>query len=125
MRKSLSASENELGDGVVFVPWLVDLSTPQLWAGVYKVPYNLIGYSSPILFYLILIFFPVYSVHFPFYPLDILPDSLNITGNMIFFPLYLFHLKIFPTVLIIHSPLHNLIFFPNRLDKIPPHRVGE
>ena len=59
----------------------------------------------------ILIIFPSPS------PLDILPNILNITGKMILLPLSLTVLY-FPTATIFPSPLQNLIFLPNRLNKL-------
>ena len=52
-------------------------------------------------------------------PLNILPNSLNIIEKMILLSLSPFSkLYSFP----LSSPLHNLIFFPKRLDTPPPPR---
>ena len=54
------------------------------------------------------------------FPLNIFPNSLKIIGKMILLPLSLFFYVIFfPTAIILTSPLHNVIFFPNRLNKVP------
>ena len=52
--------------------------------------------------------------------LDILPISLNIKRERIFLQFLFFHAILFPIPLILPSPLLNLIFFPNRLDKLLP-----
>ena len=59
-----------------------------LHSGVYKVPYNLIFFPTPI--FEILIFFTKISVPFPSSPLDKLPYSLNIKEQMILLPLTLY-----------------------------------
>ena len=43
---------------------------------------------------------------------------------MILLPLHFFQVIFFPTALIFPSPLHNLIFFPKRLNKLPPRGGG-
>ena len=68
----------------------------------------------------ILIFFPNISVPIPSSPVDILLNSLNVIGKKILLSLIslFFHVIFFPTPFIFPSPLHNLIFFHNRLDKL-------
>ena len=73
------------------------------YQGVHKVPYNMIFFPNPIFK-----IFTETSVPFPFYPLDILPNSLNIIDQMLLLPLN--HFSTLDS-----SPLNNLIFFPNRL----------
>ena len=86
--------------------------------GVYKVPYNFIFFLPTPFFILDLLhrnFRPL-----PLFTLDILPKSLNIWRKMKLLPLSQRH--ILPNcniAMIFPSPLHNLIFFSNRLDK--PH----
>ena len=53
--------------------------------------------------------------HLFFFPIDILPDSLNIIGKIILLSLF-FHVLIFPRH-DIPFPLHNLMFFPISLIK--------
>ena len=60
---------------------------------VYKVPYNLIFFLTPIFY--ILVFLPEISVSFPLLPLDILPNSLNIIGKIILLPIFLFPCHIY------------------------------
>ena len=57
--------------------------------GVYKVIYNLIFFTNPI-FLKSWFSFPKFYVHFPYSPLDILSNSLNIIGKIILLPLSLF-----------------------------------
>ena len=72
------------------------------------------GFQLP--FFKILIFFPI-SVSFPSFPFNILHNSLNIKGRWYSFPFS--HVIFFPTAMIWPSSLHNLIYFPYRLDKLP------
>ena len=73
-----------------------------LRAGLYKVSYNLIFFPNPI--FNNIEFLPR---NFPFSPLDIHPNSLNIKGEMILLHplLIMFFLK----AMIFPFPLHNLI----------------
>ena len=78
---------------------------------MYKVPYNLIFFPTPIFLNL-----PRHVRPLLLFPLDILPKCLNIIGHIILLPLYIFLTSYsFP-----HSwyYLSNLIFFPNRPDKL-------
>ena len=85
-------------------------------AGMYIVPYNLIFFPNPIFWS----FFSEISFLFTFFPLDILANSPNIIEKVILIPLYFFfHVIFFPTAMIFPSPFHTLIFFSNRLDKLP------
>ena len=93
---------------------------------MYKVPYNLKFYPTPI-FFKILIFFPKISFPFPSPPLVNLPYSLNNKEQMIYLPLILFlHVIFLPKAFKFLSLLHKLIFFPKGFVKLlpPPHRVG-
>ena len=64
-------------------------------------------------FFFNLYILPKISVSFPSSPPDMLPFNLSNIGILLPF----FHAIFFPTAMILSSPLHNLIFFPNRLDK--------
>ena len=75
-------------------------------------------YSSPPPFHIKSWFFTSKKCQSPS-PFDILSNSLNIIGKMISLPRFpFFHVIFFSTAMIFPSPLHNLIFFPNRLDKL-------
>ena len=86
-------------------------------SGVYKVPYSLIFFPIPI--FLNPDFLPKISVPFSSFPLDILPSSLNIIEKMTSL-----HFPLFPRYILTHRrhdinfPLHNLIFFLNRLKEL-------
>ena len=71
-----------------------------------------------------MLFFPRYIIppSLSLSELDIPPNILNIKGKKIFLSLV-----IFPTLYYspFPSPRQNLIFFHNRLDKLPPPRSGE
>ena len=82
-------------------------------AGLYKVPYNLRFFPTP-MFFGIFIFLPEIFVPFPLSPLDILPNSLNIIWKMILLPFPFFSSYIVPHSHDIPFPFHNLIFFPTR-----------
>ena len=76
------------------------------YAGVYKVSCNLIFFPTPIS----QIFFHGISVPFPFFRIDILPNSLNILFIYLFIYLYdlaspfpFFLVIFFPTAMIFHS----------------------
>ena len=74
-------------------------------------------YSSQSPFFKVFIFVPKISLSFFSSPLDILPD---IASPYPFDPVIFF-----PIAMIFPSPLYNLKFFPNRLDKLsPPTREG-
>ena len=95
--------------------YLKKYSRGKAW-GVYCIKFSTSYYSSHPHF----IYFLFSSPNFSFSPLDILPNSLNIIRKMILLPISLFSMyTFFPTAMIFPSPLHNWIFFPNRLDKIP------
>ena len=87
-------------------PWYASMPP-----GVYKVPYDLIFFPTPI--FRIFISFLIISVSFPSSPLENIPYSLNIIDQMILLPLILFfHVIFFPKVLKYTFPVHNLKFFP-------------
>ena len=77
------------------------------FAGVYEAPYNLIFFPTPI--FLILDFLPKNFRPLPLSPLDILPNNLNIIGNMI--PSFFSHVIFFLTAIIFPSPPRKLINF--------------
>ena len=94
------------------VPWHVsaeEVDRVRPVAGVYKVIFSLIFFHTP--FLKSLFYSPKFS---SFSLLDILPNSLIIMLHLSIFPVI-----VFSTSMIFPSPLHNLIFFPNRrLDKL-------
>ena len=83
--------------------------------GVYRVPYNLIFFLAP--FFLNLDFTSPYPLsNLIFFPTAIYYYREDDIGLNLF---PFFHVIFFPTALIFPSPYHNLIFFPNSLDKLP------
>ena len=83
-------------------------------SGVIKVTYNLIIFPKILIFFLkISVLFPtLYSSQQPQYYWEDDPAS------------HISHAIFFPTATIFSPPLHNLIFFPNRLDKLPGKIIG-
>ena len=62
---------------------------------------------------------------FTFSPHEILPNSHNILKKIILLPLSpVFNAIFLPTAILFPFPFHNLIFFPNRLDRLPPAPGG-
>ena len=106
--------------GLVLTGWMPLLKLvgiQQIVPGVYKVPSNLIFFPTPIL--------KIFIFVFPLPHLIFYPTALVLQGRSFCFTFSFFHVIFFPTALIFPSPPHNLIFFPNKLDKLPPQGGGE
>ena len=85
-------------------------------SGVYKVPYNMIFFPTPIFW--ILIFFPKFS--YPLTHLIIFPTASILKDDDIASAFSFFHVIFFPPDMIFLFSLYNLIFFHNKLGKPPP-----
>ena len=87
--------------------WILNLKLVSFWnQGCIKIPKT--RYSSQTSFLK-----PWYSSPI-FLPLPLFNNNI---GQMVLLPFSLIYVIFFPTAIIFPSHLHNLIFFPNRLDK--------
>ena len=84
-------------------------------SGVYKVPYHLVFLPPPPPFFQILFFSNEISVPIPFFPLDILANSLNIKWKLIAYPLSFLHVIFFPTALMFPSSQLDILLDPTNL----------